>query len=77
MTDLATAPALDSWSAPGRDVDFARYVKRLGDGEMALPLLVEGVHCGGCIRKIRIFRILNLRDTKEPVLPFRVLLLAT
>ena len=52
MTDLATAPPPAGWSAHGRHIDFSRYVKRLDDGELALSLLVEGVHCGSCINKI-------------------------
>ncbi len=44
----AAEPALDN----GPAFDLAHYVRTESDGERALDLMVEGVHCGGCIAKI-------------------------
>ncbi len=33
-------------------VDASSYVQELHDGRYALHLMVEGVHCGGCVRRI-------------------------
>ena len=55
MTDLATAPTAVDWASQINDrrhTDFSRYARFSGDDERVLALLVEGVHCGGCIRKI-------------------------
>jgi Cu2+-exporting ATPase len=32
--------------------DFSAYVRRGEDGQASLHLLVEGIHCGGCVAKI-------------------------
>ncbi|MDX1575917.1 MAG: heavy metal translocating P-type ATPase, partial [Kiloniellales bacterium] len=32
--------------------DFQAFVEAVGDGRNRLDLLVEGVHCGGCVRRI-------------------------
>ncbi|MGF1608475.1 MAG: heavy metal translocating P-type ATPase [Kiloniellales bacterium] len=44
-------------AAPPRDAqspgsDFGAYVETGADGTARLHLMVEGIHCGGCIRKI-------------------------
>jgi P-type Cu2+ transporter len=46
-TGIAGAPASDA--AP---LDAAAYVQSAGDGRRTLHLMVEGVHCGGCVRRI-------------------------
>ena len=33
-------------------VDLTPYVQATGDGRHTLHLMVEGVHCGGCVRRI-------------------------
>jgi Cu2+-exporting ATPase len=41
--------------APGSEtppVDATAYVQRAGDDRRTLHLMVEGVHCGGCVRRI-------------------------
>ncbi len=38
--------------APPRPGDVTPYLRQAADGSQVLHLLVEGVHCGGCIRKI-------------------------
>ena len=32
--------------------DLAVFVKPAGEGALAMELAVEGIHCGGCIRKV-------------------------
>ena len=32
--------------------DYSAYVRAADDGEKRLELLVEGVHCGGCVQRI-------------------------
>jgi Cu2+-exporting ATPase len=46
-TGIAGAPAADAAA-----VDAAAYVQSAGDGRRTLHLIVEGVHCGGCVRRI-------------------------
>jgi P-type Cu2+ transporter len=53
MSELATtredAPAMADGSLW---IDASPYVKATGDGAHTLHLMVEGVHCGGCVRRI-------------------------
>jgi Cu2+-exporting ATPase len=48
--------ALDAGIAEARadapPVDACAYVQSVGDGRGVLHLMVEGVHCGGCVRRI-------------------------
>ena len=44
---IAGAPVVDA--AP---VDATAYVQSAGEGRRTLHLMVEGVHCGGCVRRI-------------------------
>ena len=46
-TGIAGAPPADA--AP---VDATAYVQSAGEGRRMLHLMVEGVHCGGCVRRI-------------------------
>jgi Cu2+-exporting ATPase len=46
-TGIAAAAPTDA--AP---VDATAYVQSAGDGRRSLHLMVEGVHCGGCVRRI-------------------------
>ena len=46
-TGMAGASASDA--VP---VDATAYVQSAGDGRRTLHLMVEGVHCGGCVRRI-------------------------
>jgi Cu2+-exporting ATPase len=46
-TGIAGPPASDA--AP---LDATAYVQSAGDGRRMLHLMVEGVHCGGCVRRI-------------------------
>ncbi len=55
MADVASASPVGQWgldSSKERRINFARHARQSGDGEHALSLLIEGVHCGGCIKKI-------------------------
>ena len=45
---LAQPEAAGGGSAP----DVARYVRREAEGLRRIELMVEGVHCGGCIKRI-------------------------
>ncbi len=47
-------PAGDAEARPDRApaVDFATFVRTDETGRHALGLMVEGVHCGGCVRRI-------------------------
>ena len=47
--DLTAPPAGEPARPP---LDCTRHVERDADGLARLHLLVEGIHCGGCIRKI-------------------------
>ena len=49
-TEALSPPDIES--APPRPGDVAPYLREAADGSKLLHLLVEGVHCGGCIRKI-------------------------
>ncbi len=51
MNDVAE-PAEYATGEPELDVDLKPYVKPAGDGLTLLYLMVENVHCGGCLRKI-------------------------
>jgi Cu2+-exporting ATPase len=47
--------APDAFSAVGQPAvrrDFGAFVETAADGDHRLNLLVEGVHCGGCVHKI-------------------------
>jgi P-type Cu2+ transporter len=44
---IAAPPAAD---VP--PVDATAYVQSAGEGRRTLHLMVEGVHCGGCVRRI-------------------------
>ena len=46
-TGMAGAPPADA--AP---LDATAYVRSAGEGRQTLHLMVEGVHCGGCVRRI-------------------------
>ncbi len=63
MADV-TATA-DVWprqdTAHRHDIDLGRFARQTADREASIHLLVEGVHCGGCIRKIEA-RLLELPD---------------
>ena len=50
----AAEPALNATIAPEHKTafDLAHYVRSEPDGEHTLNLMVEGVHCGGCIARI-------------------------
>jgi P-type Cu2+ transporter len=56
MTATATSPATPTLAPPASademPVDFASYVRTDASGLHHLHLMVEGVHCGGCIRRI-------------------------
>jgi Cu2+-exporting ATPase len=47
--DTGMAGALPADAAP---VDATAYVRSAGEGRRTLHLMVEGVHCGGCVRRI-------------------------
>ncbi len=49
VVDLKAPPGADVTPGPG---DVSAFVREAADGSKVLHLLVEGVHCGGCIRKI-------------------------
>ena len=48
VSEVAAPPA--DFDAPR--VDFAGYVRERDDGSRELNLLVEGIHCGGCVARI-------------------------
>jgi P-type Cu2+ transporter len=53
MADLPAALVLDPADEAGPARDVAPFVRREADpGSNVLHLLVEGVHCGACVRKI-------------------------
>ena len=52
---VAPEPAIDPSSDPSTDPaapDLAAYLRSDPDGLNRLALMVEGIHCGGCVRKI-------------------------
>ena len=49
---LSTAAAPAGDGEPDRAFDLASYIRVEPDGEKALNLMVEGIHCGGCIARI-------------------------
>jgi Cu2+-exporting ATPase len=51
MTTALDARIADA-PAEGPPVDASAYVQSAGDGRRTLHLMVEGVHCGGCVRRI-------------------------
>jgi P-type Cu2+ transporter len=46
-TGMAGAPPADA-----TPLDATAYVRSAGEGRQTLHLMVEGVHCGGCVRRI-------------------------
>ncbi|HEX9770229.1 MAG TPA: heavy metal translocating P-type ATPase [Kiloniellales bacterium] len=52
MTGPAEPAAVRSASQGAVARDFAAFVEPVGAGGNRLDLLVEGVHCGGCVRRI-------------------------
>jgi Cu2+-exporting ATPase len=51
-TAAAASSGCKSRSDGARPADFGPYIEAAGDGTLRLHLMVEGIHCGGCIRKI-------------------------
>ena len=67
---LRASGALAGGEAAGEEADdtiFADYVGSGPDGSASIHLLVEGAHCGGCVRRIE--RALN---TENDVLDARM-----
>jgi Cu2+-exporting ATPase len=52
MSETADLRAPGAEEALARPGDVSAFVREAADGSKVLHLLVEGVHCGGCIRKI-------------------------
>ena len=50
-SEAKAGAAAAAQAAPG-PVDVAPYVRDGGDGVKRLALMVEGIHCGGCVRTI-------------------------
>lgn len=48
----ALDPGLAAASPGDVAVDLGPYVQAAGDGRRTLHLMVEGVHCGNCVRRI-------------------------
>ncbi|MDH3918304.1 MAG: heavy metal translocating P-type ATPase, partial [Rhodospirillales bacterium] len=63
-----TTPGAATAAGAARDLDpeslgrpdFTGYARPRGEGEQSLDLIVEGVHCGGCVQRIE--RALARRD---------------
>ena len=50
--DLGAPDGFAAGDQPAVLRDFGAFVETAADGHHRLNLLVEGVHCGGCVHKI-------------------------
>ena len=50
--DLGAPDGFAAGDQPAVLWDFGAFVETAADGDHRLNLLIEGVHCGGCVHKI-------------------------